>query len=212
MKIVMLGAPGVGKGTAASKLSLKYNIPHISTGDLFRTNIEVKTKLGMIAKKYMDEGKLVPDEVTVDMLLERIASNDCKEGFILDGFPRTIAQAEALREALDKAGTKIDHVFNINAREEVIMERIGGRISCPKCGEVYHIVGKPPKVPGKCDKCGSGLIQRHDDNPETIKKRLKTYEEQTAPLVDFYRKEGILTDFDGNMDATIIFNEMTGVL
>lgn len=212
MKIVMLGAPGAGKGTAAAELSQKYGIPHISTGDIFRKNIREETALGIEAKKFMDEGGLVPDELTIKMILERLNDDDCKDGFILDGFPRTISQAESLREALSLKKTKIDYVININASDEVIIERLSGRLSCPKCGAVYHLTGKPPLVSGKCDRCGATLIQRDDDKPETIKKRLKSYHEKTAPLVEYYEKDGILLNFDGNKKANEVLWDMVKVL
>lgn len=212
MKIVMLGAPGAGKGTHAKKLSERYNIPHISTGDIFRDNIRKHTELGDRAKEYMDRGGLVPDEITIGMLLDRLKESDCKNGFILDGFPRTIAQAEALKEALEKEGSGIDYALNIEAKDEVVMQRIGGRLSCPKCGAVYHKTGNPPKVAGKCDKCGATLIQRDDDKPETVKKRLDAYYVQTAPLVEYYKNEGVLENFDGNREVARVFDDLIGVL
>lgn len=212
MKIVMLGAPGAGKGTAAVKLAEKYGIVHISTGDIFRDNLRNQTQLGLEAKKYMDEGKLVPDEITVDMLLTRIGESDCQAGFILDGFPRTIAQAQALKKALSQQNSRVDHALNIVVSDDVVMQRLGGRISCPKCGAVYHVTGNPPKTPGRCDRCGTDLIQRDDDKPETIKKRLEAYYAQSSPLVDFYEEEGVLSNFDGNQDQAFVFKEMTEVL
>ncbi len=197
MKIVMLGAPGAGKGTQAVNIAKEFGIPHISTGDIFRANIKNETELGMKAKSYMDKGALVPDDITIGMLLDRIVDNDCRNGFVLDGFPRTIPQAESLKAALSIQDARIDHAIDIEVPDEVITKRMGGRRSCPKCGGTYHIVFNPPKTEGICDNCGTELVQRADDKPETVAERLRTYHEQTQPLIDFYRQEGVLTEVDG---------------
>lgn len=198
MKIVMLGAPGAGKGTIASRLSKKFGIPHISTGDIFRENIKNGTDLGKKAKSYMDQGLLVPDELTCDLVMDRISEKDCEKGFILDGFPRTIPQAEALTDALSEKGEEMDYAINVILSDEKIIARMAGRRSCPKCGAIYHTVTLPPKKEGICDKCGSELVQRADDNPETVKKRLAVYHEQTEPLIDYYHHQGIIVEVDGD--------------
>lgn len=201
MKIVMLGAPGAGKGTYASRLSKRYGIPHISTGDIFRENIKNNTELGQKAKKYMDEGLLVPDELTCDLVMDRISEDDCKKGFILDGFPRTIPQAEALTEALSARGEKMEYALNVVVEDEKIVKRMAGRRSCPNCGAVYHLVTLPPKKDGICDKCGTPLVQRADDKEETVLKRLSIYHEQTEPLIEYYNKQGILHEMSGDADV-----------
>ncbi len=212
MKIVMLGAPGAGKGTQAVNIAKEYGIPHISTGDIFRANIKNQTELGMKAKSYMDKGALVPDDITIGMLLDRIADNDCKNGFVLDGFPRTIPQAESLKGALLLQDTKIDHAVDIEVPDEVITARMGGRRSCPKCGGTYHIVFNAPKKEGICDNCGTELVQRADDKPETVLERLKTYHEQTQPLIDFYRNEGVLDTVDGTQKPDKVLSDILGAL
>ena len=179
MKTVMLGAPGAGKGTQAVMICEKYGIPHISTGDIFRSNIKNGTELGKKAKEYMDQGKLVPDELTIQLLLDRVAQDDCKNGYVLDGFPRTIPQAEVLTKALAETGSKVDYAINVDVPDENIIHRMSGRRSCPKCGASYHIEYIPPKQEGICDACGAELIQREDDKPETVKNRLAVYHEQT---------------------------------
>ena len=196
MKIVMLGAPGAGKGTQAIKIADKYDIPHISTGDIFRANIKGGTELGQKAKSYIDKGELVPDEVTIGMLLDRIAQDDCKNGYVLDGFPRTIPQAESLTEALKSQGDKIDFALNIDVPDEAIIERMSGRRACPKCGATYHIVYAAPKTENICDKCGTELIIRSDDKPETVKDRLNVYHQQTEPLIAYYKAAGVLREVD----------------
>lgn len=208
MKIVMLGAPGAGKGTHAVGLSKKYNIPHISTGNIFRENIRNHTELGIKARQHIDRGELVPDDITIGMLASRLSESDCKNGFILDGFPRTIAQAEALKEILTEEKSGIDYVININVSDDTVMARIGGRLSCPACGAVYHKTSNPPKIAGKCDRCKADLIVRDDDRPETVKNRLKTYYLQTAPLTLFYQNEGILKNIDGNKEQKEVFDEI----
>ncbi|MBQ7506000.1 MAG: adenylate kinase [Lachnospiraceae bacterium] len=199
MKIIMLGAPGAGKGTQAKKIADKFNIPHISTGDIFRANLKEGTELGLKAKEYMDKGELVPDGLTCDLVMDRIAKDDAKNGFVLDGFPRTIPQAEALTEALKKIGQAMDIAINVDVPDENIVERMGGRRACVGCGATYHVVTVPPKTEGKCDRCGAELILRDDDKPETVKKRLAVYHEQTQPLIDYYEGQGILKTVDGTL-------------
>ena len=212
MKIIMLGAPGAGKGTQAKMISDKYAVPHISTGDIFRANIKNGTELGMEAKKYMDQGQLVPDELTVRILLDRVAQPDCANGYVLDGFPRTIPQAEVLDSELTKLGDKIDYAINVDVPDENIVNRMSGRRACVTCGATYHIVHIPPKQQGICDKCGSELILRDDDKPETVLKRLSVYHEQTQPLIDFYDKKGVLKNVDGTVDSAQVFEQITGIL
>ena len=212
MKIVMLGAPGAGKGTQAKMIADKYTIPHISTGDIFRANIKEGTPLGLEAKAYMDQGKLVPDELTVKILLDRVAKDDCKNGYVLDGFPRTIPQANVLKEALEKQNDKIDYAINVDVPDENIVRRMSGRRACVTCGATYHIEHVPPKKEGVCDKCGSELILRDDDKPETVLNRLKIYHEQTQPLIDFYNNEGILKEVDGTIDVKDVFANIVSIL
>lgn len=212
MKIVMLGAPGAGKGTQAKMIAEKYTIPHISTGDIFRANIKEGTPLGLEAKSYMDQGKLVPDELTVKILLDRVAKDDCKNGYVLDGFPRTIPQANVLKEALEKQNDKIDYAINVDVPDENIVRRMSGRRACVTCGATYHIEHVPPKTEGICDKCGSNLILRDDDKPETVLNRLKIYHEQTQPLIDFYNNEGILKEVDGTIDVKDVFANIVTIL
>ncbi|MGI6079755.1 MAG: adenylate kinase [Candidatus Avilachnospira sp.] len=212
MKIIMLGAPGAGKGTQAVRIAKEYNIPHVSTGDIFRANIKNGTELGLKAKSYMDKGQLVPDEVTIGMLLSRIAEEDCREGYVLDGFPRTIAQAESLKASLEEKGQKIDYAINIDVPDSAIVERMSGRRSCPKCGASFHVKFNPPKAEGKCDLCGEALIQRDDDRPETVAKRLEVYHEQTKPLVDYYDRERILKTVDGTKTTDEVFAAIAEVL
>ena len=212
MKIVMLGAPGAGKGTQAVNIAKEFGIPHISTGDIFRANIKNQTELGMKAKSYMDKGALVPDDITIGMLLDRIVDNDCKNGFVLDGFPRTIPQSESLKAALSLQDARIDHAIDIEVPDEVITKRMGGRRSCPKCGGTYHIAFNPPKQEGICDNCGTELVQRADDKPETVLERLKTYHDQTQPLIDFYRNEGVLTEVDGTKKPDEVLADILGAL
>lgn len=212
MKIIMLGAPGAGKGTQAKQIAAKYHIPHISTGDIFRANIKNGTELGMEAKKYMDQGLLVPDELTVKILLDRVAQADCAKGYVLDGFPRTIPQAEVLDEALNKLGQKIDYAINVDVPDENIVKRMSGRRACLKCGATYHLEHVPPKKEGVCDTCGSELVLRDDDKPETVLNRLKVYHDQTQPLIDFYTKKGVLKTVDGTMDMKDVFGAITDIL
>ncbi len=212
MKIIMLGAPGAGKGTQARMIAEKYSIPHISTGDIFRYNIKNGTELGKEAKKYMDQGLLVPDELTVKILLDRVAQDDCKNGYVLDGFPRTIPQAEVLEEALTKLGDRIDYAINVEVPDENIVKRMGGRRACVNCGATYHIEHVPPKKEGICDNCGSELILRDDDKPETVKNRLSVYHKQTQPLIDFYNGKGVLRTVDGTVDMKDVFNAIVAIL
>ena len=195
MKIIMLGAPGAGKGTQAKKIAEKYSIPHISTGDIFRANIKNGTELGQKAKTYMDQGLLVPDELVVDLVVDRVNQDDCVNGYVLDGFPRTIPQAEALDKALKGLGQKIDYAINVEVPDENIVNRMSGRRACVDC-----------------DKCGGGLILRDDDKPETVLKRLGVYHEQTQPLIDYYREAGILKEVDGTIDINDVFAEIVKIL
>lgn len=212
MKIIMLGAPGAGKGTQAIMIAEKYNIPHISTGDIFRANIKNGTELGKEAKSYMDKGQLVPDELTVRILLDRVSNDDCKNGYVLDGFPRTIPQAEALEKAVAELGEQIDYAINVDVPDENIIKRMSGRRACLKCGNTYHIEHIPPKVEGICDNCGSELVLRADDKPETVLERLTVYHEQTQPLIDFYGKKDILKTVDGTQKMDDVFNSIVNIL
>ncbi len=212
MKIIMLGAPGAGKGTQAKLIADTYGLPHISTGDIFRMNIKNGTQLGMEAKKYMDQGLLVPDELTVRILLDRVGQEDCKNGYVLDGFPRTIPQAEVLEEALAKQGDRIDYAINVEVPDENIIKRMSGRRACLSCGATYHIEHVPPKKEGVCDDCGQPLVLRDDDKPETVKNRLRVYQEQTQPLIDFYTKKGILRSVDGTQDMQDVFAAIRAVI
>lgn len=212
MKIIMLGAPGAGKGTQAKMLADKYKIPHVSTGDIFRANIKNGTELGTKAKVYMDQGMLVPDELTCDLVVDRIKQDDCKDGYILDGFPRTIPQAECLDKALHALNDKIDFAVNVEVPDENIIRRMSGRRACLSCGRTYHIVYNPPKEEGICDECKKELVLRDDDKPETVEKRLKVYHEQTQPLIDYYRNKGVLAEVDGTRDMQEVFTAITDVL
>ena len=212
MKIIMLGAPGAGKGTQAKMIAEKCGIPHISTGDIFRANIKNGTELGKKAKEYMDQGLLVPDELTVKILLDRVAQDDCKNGYVLDGFPRTIPQAEVLDKALTELGDKIDYAINVDVPDENIIRRMSGRRACVTCGATYHVVHIPPKKEGICDTCGSELILRDDDKPETVKNRLDVYHKQTQPLIDFYTAKGVLKSVDGTVDMKDVFASIVAIL
>ena len=212
MKIIMLGAPGAGKGTQAKKIAAKYGIPHISTGDIFRANIKNGTELGKKAKTYMDQGLLVPDELVCDLVVERVQQDDCKKGYILDGFPRTIPQAESLDAALSRLGEAVDYAINVEVPDENIVKRMGGRRACVGCGATYHLVYAAPKKEGICDNCGAELILRDDDKPETVQKRLGVYHEQTQPLIDYYTKKGILKEVDGTMDMGDVFKAIVEIL
>ena len=212
MKIIMLGAPGAGKGTQAKQIAAKYEIPHISTGDIFRANIKEGTELGKKAKAFMDKGELVPDELTCDLVVDRISKPDAAKGYVLDGFPRTIPQAEALTKALEARGEKIDYAINVEVPDENIIRRMSGRRACLSCGRTYHIVYNPPKEEGICDECKKELVLRDDDKPETVEKRLKVYHEQTQPLIDYYRNKGVLAEVDGTRDMQEVFTAITDVL
>jgi adenylate kinase len=212
MKIVILGAPGAGKGTQAKMIADKYSIPHISTGDIFRANIKEGTPLGAKAKEYMDKGLLVPDELVCDLVVDRIQQDDCKNGYILDGFPRTIPQAEALTDALSKISDKVEYAINVEVPDENIVNRMGGRRACVGCGATYHVKYNPPKVEDVCDKCGEKLILRDDDKPETVQKRLDVYHEQTQPLIDYYTKQGVIAEVDGTVDMNEVFDNIVKLL
>ena len=212
MKIIMLGAPGAGKGTQAKMIADKYQIPHISTGDIFRANIKNGTELGKKAKEYMDQGLLVPDELVVDLVVDRLAQEDCANGCVLDGFPRTIPQAEALDAALAAKGEAIDYAIDVDVPDENIINRMSGRRACVACGATYHIVHIPTKVEGVCDRCGEGLILRDDDKPETVKKRLDVYHAQTQPLIDYYTAKNVLKSVDGTVDMNEVFQAIVNIL
>lgn len=212
MKIIMLGAPGAGKGTQAKKIAEKYGIPHISTGDIFRANIKGGTELGMKAKSFMDQGQLVPDDVTIGMLLDKISETDCEGGYVLDGFPRTIPQAESLTRALEARGEKMDYAVDVDVPDAAIVERMSGRRACLSCGATYHVVYNAPAVENVCDACGEALVLRDDDKPETVQKRLTVYHDQTQPLIEYYQKAGILVTVDGTKDLNQVFKDITAVL
>ena len=212
MKIIMLGAPGAGKGTQAKMIADKYQIPHISTGDIFRANIKNGTELGKKAKEYMDQGLLVPDELVVDLVVDRLAQEDCVNGCVLDGFPRTIPQAEALDAALAAKGEAIDYAIDVDVPDENIINRMSGRRACVACGATYHIVHIPTKVEGVCDRCGESLILRDDDKPETVKKRLDVYHAQTQPLIDYYTAKNVLKSVDGTVDMSAVFQAIVNIL
>lgn len=212
MKIIMLGAPGAGKGTQAKKIAEKYSIPHISTGDIFRANIKNGTELGMKAKTYMDQGLLVPDELVVDLVVDRVQQEDCANGYVLDGFPRTIPQAEALDNALNALGQKMDYAINVEVPDANIVNRMGGRRACVGCGATYHLEYAPTKVEGVCDNCQGELILREDDKPETVQKRLNVYHEQTQPLIDYYTGKDIMVEVDGTVDINDVFKAIVNIL
>ncbi len=212
MKIIMLGAPGAGKGTQAQMIADQYSIPHISTGDIFRANIKNGTELGMEAKKYMDQGLLVPDELTVKILLDRVAQEDCKDGYVLDGFPRTIPQAEVLDRSLEELGSGIDYAIDVDVPDGNIVKRMSGRRACLACGATFHVEHVPPKQEGICDRCGKDLVLRDDDKPETVQNRLQVYHEQTQPLIDFYSRKGILKAVDGTKPMQEVFDSITAIL
>ncbi len=212
MKIVMLGAPGAGKGTQAKRLAAKYEIPHISTGDIFRANIKNGTELGNKAKVFMDQGLLVPDELVVDLVIDRFKEPDCSKGYVLDGFPRTIPQAKALDEALAKNEDAIEYAIDVDVPDINIINRMSGRRACINCGATYHVITIPPKKEGICDVCGGELVLREDDKPETVEKRLKVYHEQTQPLIDYYKGKGILKSVDGTRDMEEVFEEIVHIV
>ena len=212
MKIIMLGAPGAGKGTQAKKIAEKYSIPHISTGDIFRANIKNNTELGKKAKTYMDKGELVPDELVVDLIMDRFKEADCANGYVLDGFPRTVAQAEALQEFLESRDENLDTALCIEVPSSFILERMTGRRVCLSCGASYHIKFNPPAVDGVCDVCGDNVIQRKDDVEETVKERLDVYERQTQPLIDFYKEKNLLSTVDGTKAINEVFESICEIL
>jgi|SRR5699024_4569375 len=212
MNIVIMGLPGAGKGTQASEIIKKYPIPHISTGDMFRLAIKNETPLGNEAKSYMDRGELVPDEVTVGIVKERLSESDAKDGFLLDGFPRTVQQAEALNEIMDELGSKIESTIYVDVPEEELMNRLTGRRICEVCGTAYHLVFNPPKQEGICDLDGGKLYQREDDNPETVQNRLEVNIKQTQPLLDFYESQGVLSRVNGSQDIDKVFEDINKVL
>ena len=212
MRIIMLGAPGAGKGTQAKKIAAKYSIPHISTGDIFRANIKNGTELGKKAKTYMDQGLLVPDELVVDLVVDRVNQEDCANGYVLDGFPRTIPQAEALDKALMEMGQAIDYAINVEVPDENIVQRMSGRRACVNCGATYHIVYAPTKKENVCDTCDGELILRDDDKPETVQKRLNVYHEQTQPLIDYYTEKNKLVEVDGTIDIEKVFDAIVKIL
>lgn len=208
MNIILIGLPGAGKGTQAERISEKYNIPHISTGDMFRLAIKNETELGTKAKAFMDKGGLVPDEVTIGIVQERLQEDDCKHGFLLDGFPRTLAQAEALQVLLSNMNTKVDYALHVDVPQDQLIERLTGRRVCPTCGATYHDVYNPPKKVGYCDRDATELIQREDDQADTVKNRLSVNLEQTKPILDFYEEEGTLVTVDGVQDIEDVFKDI----
>ena len=212
MNIIIMGLPGAGKGTQAAKIIKKYSIPHISTGDMFRLAIKNDTDLGRQAKAFMDQGELVPDEVTVGIVRERLSQSDAKGGFLLDGFPRTVEQAEALNNIMEELGSQIDQTIYVEVPEEELMNRLTGRRICETCGSTYHLVFNPPKTEGICDLDGGILYQREDDNPETVQNRLEVNTKQTAPLLDFYKDLGVLATVDGSKDIEEVFEEVDEIL
>ncbi|MCR5705814.1 MAG: adenylate kinase [Acholeplasmatales bacterium] len=212
MKLLITGRPGAGKGTQAVNIREYYNIPHISTGDMFRAAMKAGTKMGLLAKEYMEKGQLVPDEVTIGIVKDRLLEDDCKEGFLLDGFPRNIKQAEALDEFLKENNVNLDAVLDVNVAQEVLVRRMVGRRVCKNCGATYHVEFNKPKVDGICDNCGNALIQRPDDTEATAVNRLAVYDEQTAPLLDYYKKQGILVTVDGDQDFDKVFEDIKAVL
>ncbi len=212
MKIIMLGAPGAGKGTQAKQIAGKYSIPHISTGDIFRANIKNGTELGNKAKEYMEKGLLVPDELVCDLVVDRVKQDDCKNGYVLDGFPRTIPQAESLDAALKEMGQGIDYAINVEVPDNNIVRRMGGRRACLACGATYHIENVPPKKEGICDVCGAELVLREDDKPETVQKRLSVYHDQTQPLIQYYTEQKVLVEVDGTQAMDDVFASICKVL
>lgn len=212
MNLVLMGLPGAGKGTQAERIVENYEIPHISTGDMFRAAIKEGTQLGLEAKSYMDKGELVPDEVTIGIVRERLSKADCEKGFLLDGFPRTVAQAEALEQMLEGLNRKIDYVINIDVDQSILMDRLTGRRICKECGATYHLVFNPPAQEGVCDKCGGELYQRADDNSETVANRLEVNVKQSKPLLDFYETKGYLRNINGDQDINVVFEDIRVLL
>lgn len=211
-RLVLLGPPGAGKGTQAVKIAEKYNIPHISTGDIFRKNVKEGTPLGKKAKEFMDSGALVPDELVVALVEDRLKAPDCQDGFLLDGFPRTIYQAEALDECLAKMGTKLDHVINLCVDEAELLDRMIGRRVCRQCGTPYHVTNMPPKVEGVCDSCGGEVYQRADDTEETVKNRFKVYQDQTSPLISYYEESGNILHIEGVGGPAAVFEAIVNAV
>lgn len=212
MRLVLLGAPGSGKGTQAVVITKEFNVPHISTGDIFRYNIKNNTELGKQAKTFIEKGLLVPDEITIGIVRDRLVKDDCKKGFILDGFPRTINQAMKLKEILNDMGAKLDCVLNIDVTDTEIINRISGRLVCSKCGMSYHVKSNPPKYKGICNECNSLVVQREDDKEETIIKRLETYHKETEPLIEYYKQMGLLDTIVGNENIEQTTEEVKKVL
>lgn len=208
MRLILLGPPGAGKGTQASSIVAEYGITHISTGDIFRHNIKNETELGKKVKSYLDKGQLVPDELTIDLVWDRLSKDDCKNGFLLDGFPRTINQAEALQKGLEERGLKLDKVINIDVDKNILVKRLSGRRVCKNCGETYHIDNKPTLKDGVCDKCSGEVIQRADDNEKTVLDRIEVYESQTFPLIDFYKNLGLILTVDGTLSIEDVFSQI----
>ncbi|MGN1385355.1 MAG: adenylate kinase [Bacillus sp. (in: firmicutes)] len=212
MNLVLMGLPGAGKGTQAEKIVEKYDIPHISTGDMFRAAIKEGTELGLQAKSFMDKGALVPDEVTIGIVKDRLSKDDCKKGFLLDGFPRTVAQASALDEMLSELNRPIDYVINVDVDKDILMERLTGRRICKECGATYHLVFNPPAQEGVCTRCGGELYQRADDNAETVQNRLEVNLAQTKPLLSFYEDKGTLRNINGQQDINVVFEDIEKLL
>ena len=208
----MLGAPGAGKGTQAKRIAEKYNVPHISTGDIFRENIKNGTELGKKARAYMEAGALVPDELVLELIMDRFEKEDCADGYVLDGFPRTIPQAEALDAALEAKGQGIDKVIDVDVPDDHIIKRMAGRRTCAHCGAIFHLEHMPPRIEGKCDKCGGHLMMREDDQPDTVLARLETYHEQTQPLKDYYGAKGLVNSVDGTKDREEVFADVVAIL
>lgn len=208
MRLILLGPPGAGKGTQASSIVAEYGITHISTGDIFRHNIKNETELGKKVKSYLDKGQLVPDELTIDLVWDRLSKDDCKKGFLLDGFPRTINQAEALQKGLEERGLKLDKVINIDVDKNILVKRLSGRRVCKNCGETYHVDNKPTLKDGVCDKCSGEVIQRADDNEKTVLDRIEVYEKQTFPLIDFYKNLGLVLTVDGTLSIEDVFSQI----
>lgn len=208
MRLILLGPPGAGKGTQASSIVAEYGITHISTGDIFRHNIKNETELGKKVKSYLDKGQLVPDELTIDLVWDRLSKEDCKNGFLLDGFPRTINQAEALQKGLAERGLNLDKVINIDVDKNILVKRLSGRRVCKNCGETYHVDNKPSEKEGVCDKCSGEVIQRADDNEKTVLDRIEVYENQTFPLIDFYKNLGLILTVDGTLSIEDVFSQI----